>query len=44
MNKKVLSIILDEKVFKNLNKYASKEGISSEEYLLKVLEEFKNAN
>ena len=44
MNKKVLSLILEEKVFKNLNKYAAKEGISAEEYLLKVLEEFNNVN
>ena len=43
MNKKVLSLILEEKVFKNLNKYAAKEGISAEEYLLKILEEFNNA-
>tara|TARA_Y100000994_G_scaffold220775_1_gene200096 strand:- start:115 stop:249 length:135 start_codon:yes stop_codon:yes gene_type:complete len=43
MNKKVLSLIFEEKVFKNLNEYASKEGLSSEEYLFKVLEEFSNA-
>lgn len=44
MNKKFLSLILEEKVLNNLNKYAAKEGISVEEYLLKVLEEFNNAN
>ena len=42
MNPKVLSLILEEEVFKNLNKYAAKEGISAEEYLLKVLEESCN--
>ena len=42
MNKKVLSLILEEKVLKNLKKYAVKEGISIEEYVIKVLEEFNN--
>ena len=42
MNKKVLSLILEEKVLKNLKKYAVREGLSIEEYVLKVLEEFNN--
>ena len=42
MNKKVLSLILEEKVFKNLKKYAVREGLSIEEYVIKVLEEFNN--
>ena len=42
MNKKMLSLILEEKVLKNLKKYADKEGISIEEYVIKVLEEFNN--
>ena len=42
MNKKVLSLILEEKVLKDLKTYAAKEGISIEEYVLKVLEEFNN--
>ena len=42
MHKKVLSLILEEKVLKNLKKYAVKEGISIEEYVIKVLEEFNN--
>ena len=43
MSKKVLSLILEEKVLKDLKTYAAREGISTEEYLLKVLEEFNNA-
>ena len=42
MHKKVLSLILEEKVLKDLKKYAVKEGISIEEYVIKVLEEFNN--
>ena len=42
MNKKVLSLILEEKVLKNLKKYAASEGISIEKYVIKVLEEFNN--
>ncbi len=42
MNKQVLSIILEEKVLKNLRKCADREGISIEEYVIKVLEEFNN--
>ena len=42
MNKKVLSLIVEEKVLKNLKKYAVREGISIEEYVIKVLEEFNN--
>ena len=42
MNKKVLSIILEEKLLKNLEKYAFREGISIEEYVIKILEEFNN--
>jgi len=42
MNKQKLSIILEEKIFKNLKRYAVKEGISIEEYVIKVLEEFNN--
>ena len=42
MHKKVLSLILEEKVLKNLKKYAVSEGISIEEYVVKVLEEFNN--
>ena len=44
MHKKVLSLILEEKVLKDLKKYAVKEGISIEEYVIKVLEEFNNVN
>ena len=29
MNKKVLSLILEEEIFKKLTKYAAKEGISA---------------
>ena len=42
MNKKVLSLILEEEVIKNLKNYAVREGISIEEYVIKVLEEFNN--
>ena len=42
MNKKVLSLILEEKVLKILKKNAVREGISIEEYVTKVLEEFNN--
>ena len=42
MSKKVLSLILDKKVLKNLKKYATGEGLSIEEYVIKVLEEFNN--
>ena len=42
MNKTVLSLILEEKVLKNLKKYALSEGMSIEEYVIKVLEEFNN--
>ena len=42
MNKKVLSLILEEKVLKILKKNAVREGISIEEYVIKVLEEFNN--
>ena len=42
MNKKVLSLILEEKVLKILKKNAAREGISIEEYVTKVLEEFNN--
>ena len=40
MNKKVISLILEEKVLNNLKTYAVREGISIEEYVIKVLEEF----
>ena len=42
MNKKVLSLILEEKVFKNLKKYAVREGLSIEEYIIKILKGFNN--
>ena len=42
MNKKVLSLILEEKVLKDLKTYAAREGISTEEYIIKVLEEYNN--
>ncbi len=42
MNKKVLSIILEEEVLKNLKNYAARESMSIEEYIIKVLEEFNN--
>tara|TARA_B100000989_G_scaffold203100_1_gene153681 strand:+ start:738 stop:869 length:132 start_codon:yes stop_codon:yes gene_type:complete len=40
--KKMLSLILDEKLLVNLKKYAAREGKSIEEYVIKVLEELKN--
>ncbi len=42
MNKKVSSLILEEKVLKDLKKHAVREGISIEKYLINVLEEFYN--
>ena len=42
MNKKMLSLILEEKVLINLKKYAARENMSIEEYIIKVLEEFNN--
>ena len=42
MKKKVLSLMLEEKVLKDLKKYAERESISIEEYVIKVLEEFNN--
>ena len=42
MKKKVLSLILEEKVLKDLKTYAVREGMSTEEYIIKVLEEFNN--
>ena len=42
MNKKVLSLILEEKFLKYLKTDASREGMSTEEYVLKILEEFNN--
>ena len=44
MNKKVLNLILEEEVLKNLKKYEDKESISIEEYVVKILEEFNNVN
>ena len=38
----MLSLILEEKVLKNLEKYAASEDISIEEYVIKILEEFNN--
>ena len=42
MNKKVLNLILEEKVLKNLKIYSARESISVEEYVIKVLQEFNN--
>ena len=42
MNKKVLNLILEEEVLKNLKKYADRESISIEEYVKNILEEFNN--
>ena len=42
MNKKVLSLILEEKVLKNLKIYADREAISIEEYIIKILKGFNN--
>ena len=41
MNKKVLNLILDKKVLKNLKNNAIGEDVSIEEYVIKVLDEFK---
>ncbi len=41
--KKMLSLILEEKLLKNLKKCASREGMSIEEYVIKVLKEFNSA-
>ena len=38
----MLSLILEEKVLKNLKKCANSEGLSIEEYVKKLLEEFNN--
>ena len=38
----MLSLFLEEKVLKRLKKYAVSEGISIEEYVIKVLKEFNN--
>ena len=42
MKKKVLNLILEEEVLKKLKKFAEREGISKEEYIKKILEEFVN--
>ena len=42
MNKKVLSLILEEEVLKNLKKYAVREEVFIEEYIIKVLEEYNH--
>ena len=42
MNTKSLSLILEEEVLKKLIKDADREGLSVEEYILRVLEEFNN--
>ena len=42
MAKKELSLILDTQFLKTLQKDAFKKGISIEEYVIKVLEEFNN--
>ena len=42
MNKKLLNLILEEEVLKNLEKYAAREALSIEEYIIKILEEFNN--
>tara|TARA_Y100000746_G_C15096730_1_gene282510 strand:- start:169 stop:303 length:135 start_codon:yes stop_codon:yes gene_type:complete len=42
MKKKVLNLILEEELLKNLKKYADKEGTSIEEYVIKDLEGFNN--
>ena len=44
MKKKVLNLILEEKVLKNLKIYSARERISIEEYVIKILEEFSNDN
>ena len=40
--KKILSLILDEALLINLKRKAAREGIPIEEYVIKVLREFKN--
>ena len=42
MKKKVLNLILEEEVLKKLKECADREGISNEEYVIKILEEFIN--
>ena len=42
MNKKVLSLILGEKVLKDLKTHADRQGMSIEEYVIKSLEEYNN--
>ena len=42
MAKKELSLILDNQFLKTLKKYAFKDGISIEEYIIKALEEFNS--
>jgi len=42
MNKKVLNLILEEEVLKDLKKNADREAISIEEYIRKILEGFNN--
>ena len=42
MNKKVLNLILEEEVLKDLKKNADREAISVEEYIRKILEGFNN--
>ena len=37
MKKKVLNLILEEEFLNNLKKYAAKEGMSIEEYVIKSL-------
>ena len=38
----MLSLILEEKVLKNLKKYVVSEGLPIEEHVIKVLEELNN--
>ena len=42
MNKKVLNLIMEEEVLKDLKKNADREAISIEEYIRKILEGFNN--
>jgi len=42
MNKKILNLILGEEVLKNLKRYADRDNISVEEYVIKILEEYIN--
>ena len=44
MTYKVLNLILDEDFLKQLKNDASKNSITIEEYVIKVLEEFNNVN